>query len=469
MGVASGEKIVPGPRWPAAVQTFLAFTRGWEVGSWLRGHYAKTVEVRSYRRGSWVSIPTLLTSDPAMARQVFAGSPKVYHAGASNAILAPVLGKRSLLSIDGEDHARIRKLLMPSFAGAALRGYASMFEELAEADAQQWPTGRVTAALEHTHRLTLDIILRTVFGVSDPQRSAVLRPRVLRVALPGPGTALWAWAPRSARLGVARGYRGNLAALNRILAEEIAARRADSAVHERKDVLSRMVAANEDGDRLCDEELRDQLLTLVMAGFETTAKALAWCLLDLAHNPAAQQRAQAAADEGDVEHLTAVFKETLRLHPVVSGVARLLMETDQIGERRLAAGSRAAISFYPLHHDEELFPQPEAFRPERFLDQNQPPGHHWAPFGGGVYRCIGASFSQAEAAAILRSVLTRYTVSPMRAEMEPQSHMPNIVIGPKFGGQVRLARRERRSKPPVAQAAFAEGGACPFSARRAGS
>ncbi|MGL6235304.1 MAG: cytochrome P450 [Segniliparus sp.] len=443
MSITAEEAVAPGPSWPAWAQTALTFSRGWWLGTGLlRRRYGDVFRLRLYRQGSGSLRNVLVLADPEHMREVFAGSPKSWHVGDGN-LLRPVLGEHSLLVVDEDVHARIRKLLMPSFTVGALRGYATMFEALAEADVERWPTGRTIRAHEHTQRLTLDIILHTVFGVSDPKRSATLRPLLARILRPRAADALWILQPGLERIGVGRAYHRELVRLNRLMEQEIAERRTDPALHERADVLSRMTAANVDDDRLSDEELRDQLVTLVIAGYETTAKALAWCLLDLAHNPAAQQEAQRAADSGDLGHLTAVFKESLRLHPVVAGTARQLVEPMRVAGRLVPKGWSVFPWLSAPHFDGRYFPDPKAFRPERFLGEHPPSNHHWQPFGGGVRRCIGAAFSQAEAAVILKSALSRYSVEPVAAEMEGDSRIPNIVIGPRLGALVRLTRREK--------------------------
>ncbi|KAA0024158.1 cytochrome P450 [Antrihabitans cavernicola] len=433
--------VFPGPWWPALAQTILLYSRAWWIGGEsLRHKYGEVFRLRLVNPGPKSAKTGLVVADPEEMRSVLTGSPQIYEAGKSHA-LRPIWGKHSVLSVDGEAHARLRRLLMPSFSGAALRGYATMFETLAEADAKNWPLDTPTTALENTQRITLEIILRTVFGVSDEERSAVLRPLTARIGTLGVGEILWLTVPTLKKFRVGLEYRQALIRLREIMDREIVQRRTDPDLHGRADVLSRMLAVDMDGDRLTDAEVRDQLVSLVTVGQESTAKALAWCLLHLAYNPDVQRKAQAAADAGDLGYLTAVFKESLRLHAVVAFAARRVAEPVKVAGREVPAGTVVLPFLSAPHRDGRYFPEPTEFRPERFLGESDDQLRKWQPFGGGVRRCLGAGFSLAESPIILRSVLTRYDIAPSRPVMEGPSRLPNIVVGPRYGGQIRLTER----------------------------
>jgi cytochrome P450 len=425
---------------PGLLVTFLTLSRGWSLGRALHRRYGDMSVVRLFDANpDTPALDCLVATGVEPMRDIFAGSAGTFRSG--NPILTPIVGQKSLFTLEEDEHARVRKLLTPSFSAAALRRYTPMFEEAAEQDVPQWPVGSPITALRHTQRVTLDIILRTMFGVSDPRRSATLRPLLDRIVQPNWAEGLWIYRPAIGRLGIARSYRRALAELHQRLAEEIEERRADPRRHERHDVLSRMVSASVEDDRLNNDELRDQLITLVVAGHETTSKALAWCLLDLAHHPDEQAKAQEAADRGDLDHLSSAFKESLRLHPVVANTGRRLARPARIGGRLVPAGWAVYPWISRPHFDERHFPNPCQFRPERFLGGTPDEIRAWQPFGGGFRRCIGAAFSILESAVILQSLLTRYHVLPARRGMEKPSSQFSVVVGPRNGGRVRLVPR----------------------------
>ncbi|WP_121254599.1 cytochrome P450 [Nocardioides ferulae] len=425
----------PGPRWPVLVQSaaLLRF-RHW-FHPWLRRRYGDTYTVRLIPQGR----PLVFFTRPEHAREIFAGDPEVFHAGKGNAILGPIMGEHSLLLQDGAEHKRARKLLMPAFNGHALRDYQSLVTELARADVARWPTGEPFRSLDRMNALTLEVILRVVFGVTDESRLAQLRPRVNRTVDIGPGILLGWGYPRLQRFGPWKATVENQRELDRLIYAEIRERRAAGDLAERRDVLSRlMLERGEDGaDALSDTELRDQLVTLLLAGHETTATALSWTLYEAGRDPALLARCQRAADEGDDDFLDAVLKESMRLHPVIPMVVRTLMAPVTIGGVDLPAGATVGPSILVAHQRSENHPDPEVFRPERFLGQN-PPANTWIPFGGGVRRCIGAGFSLMEGVAILREVFASYDVETVGAD---RPKVRNITSVPRRGAPVRMRPR----------------------------
>ncbi len=452
---------------PAMLHMLLGLTRAWWVGRGLPRRLVRRsgnmFRARVPLMESGGSGNLLVLFDPDDIREVFAGSTELFGMEVDNPMKF-VLGENTLTTLDGEAHTRIRRLLMPSFSPGALKGYAAMFEELAEADVPRWPVGRAEGMQSHMQRLTLDIILRTVFGVSDPQRAARLRPLYGHLGSPNLiDLAGFRW-PILVKLGFGRSYRRKLVEVNEFMAGEIAERQKDPRIHERKDVLSRMVTARmDDGDRLSEAELLNQVYHLVFAGFETTATSLPWAFLELAHNPHVQRKAREAADSGDLEYLTAVAKESLRLHPVLPLSFRRVMKPTRIGGRLVPEGWFVAPWISAPHFDERYFPEPKVFRPERFLGEDQPSSHHWLPFSNGAHRCIGAAFSLSESAIILRSMLTRFTIEPAARKVEGPSLRPNIVVSPSRGGRVRLVPRQKQATPAAADTgnALATSG-CPF-------
>jgi cytochrome P450 len=353
----------------------------------------------------------VVTVDPETVKQVFTADPAHLHAGAGNVVLAPLLGASSLLLLDGAEHLRHRRMLLPPFHGERMRAHAELMRDVAERHVARWPREQPFAVLPSAQAMTLEIILRVVFGVSDPQRmerlAAPLRALLGLVGTPARVLALGLTATRTTGpLSPWRRVAAVRAAADAVVLEEIRLRRADPDTAGRGDVFSMLVEArDEHGAGLTDDELRDELMTLLVAGHETTATALAWTVERIVRHPdvLAQLAAEQAAGDGTA-YADAVIRETLRLRPVVPAVARQLQVPMTFGGWDLPAGVSIAPSIYLLHRRADLYPEPLAFRPERFLDR--PPGtYEWIPFGGGVRRCLGASFALLELRELLGVIL----------------------------------------------------------------
>ncbi|UVS80899.1 cytochrome P450 [Actinokineospora sp. UTMC 2448] len=418
-----------GPRLPRVVQTALFMRSRHRVAPRWRAKYGPVFTLR-LALGRTVVVLTR----PEDIRAVFAGAPTVFHAGEGNDILAPVMGENSLLILDEDAHLRSRKRLMPAFNGAALRGYSEMMGRLAADAAERLPVGRAFGIHGPMNRVTLEIILRVVFGMADGERLARLRPRIAKVTDVGP-IQIFGWTyPRLQRVPPWRTMQDNLAAADALLYAEIAERRGQE-LADREDVLSRLLSADPDTP---DAQLRDDMMTLLLAGHETTATALAWAFHELARHEDVQARARRAADDGDDEYLQAVAKEAMRLRPVIYSVARKLTEPTEVAGRLLPAGTIVTPSIGLVQADPDHHDTPADFRPERFIGAS-PESGTWIPFGGGVRRCIGAGFSLQEAAAVLREVLTRYTITPGGPREDARSR--NITLVPERGARVILTRR----------------------------
>jgi cytochrome P450 len=434
-----GDDVPPGPRFNALLQSIalMRFRHQWIPR--LHRRYGDVFSIKILPEGRWL----VFFNRPEHVRQIFAGDPEVFHAGKGNAILGPVMGEHSLLLVDSSQHRRARKLLMPAFNGHALRSYESMIEGLAKTEVGSWREGTPFRSLERMNALTLEVILQVVFGVTDERRLAELRPLVNRTVNVSPAVFLGWGFPRLQRLGPWRRAFENQAALDHVIYAEIAERRKATDLDHRTDVLSRLLLVRDEEDPpdtgLTDEELRDQLVTLLLAGHETTATALAWTLHELAKDPAQEQKARDAATRGDDDYLEAVLKESMRLHPVIPMVVRHLMEPATIGGVDLPAGANVAASIILAHASETSHPDHAAFRPERFLE-GEVAANTWIPFGGGVRRCIGAGFSLMEGVAVLREVLSAYDVGlPAGAREEPK--VRNITSVPKNGARIVVTRR----------------------------
>jgi cytochrome P450 len=429
------DPLPPGPRMPRPVQTLLFNRRAqWMLTESAR-RFGETFTLRLLHEATWVVI-----SNPDDVKQIFTGDPHVLHAGAGNRILLPVLGEHSLLLLDGDTHLRERRLLLPPFHGARMQSYASLMTEVAAAEIDRWPHGVAYRLRPRMQALTLEIILRAVFGLAEGDRLERLRAelrRLLDLLTRMPMTlALVAMGPdRLSRFGP---FQRLMAGVDELLLAEIADRRRARDLAERPDILSLLLGArHEDGRPLSDAELRDELMTLLVAGHETTATALAWAVERLTRHPAMLDRLVEEVRAGETAYLEAVVTETLRLRPVISLVARHLTAPIELGGRRLPAGVTVTPSIYLVHRRPDVYPEPDRFRPERFLER--PPGTYtWIPFGGGVRRCIGAAFAQFEMRVVLAELVRRHGVRPARPHDESNLRRA-ITETPRYDAEVVLA------------------------------
>jgi cytochrome P450 len=399
----------------------------------------------------------VITDDPAVIKQVFTSDPTKLLAGVANVVLQPLLGPRSVLTLDDPEHMRQRKLLLPPFHGERMELYAEAVTDAAERTIASWPVREPFAAQPSMQAMTLEVIMRAVFGVTDRARlDQIAGPLRRLLDSMGDTRRLFllqvASSKRNGPLSPWRKFREDLLhPADKVLYEEIAARRADRA--ERDDILSLLLAArDEDGQGLTDSELRDELMTLLLAGHETTATALSWTLERLVRHPAVLGRLteELRAGQGD-DYLDAVIKESLRLRPVVPAVARYLTEPTELGGRVFPAGVHINPSIYLTHRRPDIYPEPEAFRPERFLDQ--PAGtYEWIPFGGGTRRCLGASFALYEMKLALTAILTRLDLATT-LDAEEKIGRRAITFTPGAGGKIEIARR--LPEPAVASAGLA--------------
>ena len=345
---------------------------------------------------------------PDPVKQIFTGDPGALHAGEANGrVLEPALGKFSLLTLDEDDHLRQRKLLLPPFHGERVRRYGELIADIANREIDRWPLGTPFPLRPRMQSITLEVILRAVFGVRGEERLARFRTTLPQLT-EASGVVMWLpfmrhnfgpWSPWARFQRMRR-------TVDALVYEEIRHRRADPTAEERDDVLSVLLQArHEDGSPMTDEELRDELITLLTAGHETSATGLAWAFERILRTPQVHARLQ--DDPTDDAYLEAVVKETLRVRPVVIDVARVAKRDVEIGGWQIPAGTIVvpAIALVQLRPD--LYPDPRAFRPERFTGAQQPPAYSWIPFGGGVRRCIGAAFAQLEIKTVLRTVLAR--------------------------------------------------------------
>jgi cytochrome P450 family 135 len=319
------------------------------------------------------------------------------------------MGPSSVLVLTGAEHMRQRKLLLPPFHGERMREYEQVIVQATRKDMASWPLGRPLRLQARTRSITLEVILRAVFGV-EAERMGELREAIgglLAPIRPWRTVMLLMRRPSVERPPGAIGRA--LDRLDAVIYDELRRRREQQDLAQRTDILSLLMQArDEDGQAMSDEELRDELVTLLLAGHETTATSVAWAVERLVRHPDKLERLvreiDAEADGGGDEYMTAVVQETLRVRPVVPIVVRVLQEQLQVGANMLPAGTRVVPSIYLTNRSARVYEQPAEFRPERFLD-GAPETFSWIPFGGGIRRCIGASFALLEMKLILRTVL----------------------------------------------------------------
>jgi cytochrome P450 len=420
-----------GPRAPRAVQMAAWLARPLWFAQQCRARYGDMFTVKVEER------PWVMLADPAAIREVFTAPADLMHAGDANSILRPMLGPSSVLLLDGAEHLHQRKLMLPAFHGERLERYRRIMVDATERALAGWPAGEALALRPHAQAITLEVIVRAVFGVHEGAAHERLRAllsdvldrltrvrRMVLIAAAGPNH------PRIVAL-----FERELAAVDAELHRLIAERRAAADLEARDDVLSMLLLARDDhGHGLSDSELRDELMTLLVAGHETTANSLAWAFERLARAPGGLER---VAD--DAAYAEAAVRETLRLRPVIALVARRLMRDAEIAGRVLPEGAVLTPCILLVHRRPDVYPDPDAFRPERFLER--PPGTYtWIPFGGGVRRCLGATFAQMELQVVLRTIAARVRLEAV-GDPEPVRRRA-ITLVPARGGEVRvLARR----------------------------
>jgi cytochrome P450 family 135 len=434
---------------PSLLQAALvtASPYGWMLKRWQR--YGDVFSSRFPIFGTVVYV-----AEPKLVKEVFTGDAATFHAGEANTLaLGDALGEHSLLTLDEGRHMSQRKLLLPPFHGESVRRYVEVMAEATEREVATWPIGKPIALRPRMQAITLEVILRAVFGVRDDARMDAFRERIPPL---GETTSVLNWLPFMDRdLGgftPAARFRRALAAVDELIYAEIAERRDTPngnttlrtghrpalAHDQRDDVLSLLLRArHEDGSAMTDTELRDELMTLLTAGHETTATGLAWAFERLLRTPRVLERLTESLDDDD--YLDAVVKETLRVRPVIVDVARKLTRDTEVAGWRLPAGTLVLPAIAVLHARHDLYESPQEFRPERFLDGGAE-SYAWIPFGGGVRRCIGASFAQVEMRTVLREVLRRVRLRAPSARPE-RGVIRHVTVVPGRGARAVVSER----------------------------
>ena len=423
----------PGPSAPAGLQT----------ARWLLRPISFLEDCRR-RHGSAFSVsfvgfttPMVMLSDPEDIRALYSEREHGLPPGRTVA-LRPIMGPRSVLLLEGREHLARRKLMLPPFHGERTQAYEQTVRDAAEREIASWPPGEAFALHPRMQAVTLQVIMSAVFGVTDEGRRERLRTLLPRLLDDTSSVAL------QARVLLSRSGRGSdpfvalralVAEIDEVLTAEITERRADPAAGERQDILALLAQARfEDGTEMSVGELRDQLVTLLLAGHETTATALAWTMDLLLRHPASLSRLTAEVAEGSEVYLRAVIQESLRLRPVVPLAGRRLAKELRTENLTLPAGTDVTPAIWLTHTRPDEYPEPYAFRPERFLER-APSTYGWIPYGGGVRRCLGAAFAELEMRVVLQEILRHRVLQPAASRAERVTRR-NVTFSPRNGTRV---------------------------------
>jgi cytochrome P450 len=442
-GGIDGLREVPEIGLPTVVQTLRLSLRQLEFMFRARRQYGEVFRMRAVVRDP------VVTSHPDHVRSLFTAKPEQAPSLTGESPLRPIVGPNSVLTLIGPPHMRQRKLLLPPFHGEAVQRYIAMIADAADREIDKWPIGEAFPLAPRMQAITLDVIMAGIFGIEGRPAKGTPEHK-LRQTIRGLVELSMRPVAQVAELmntgqREPRGLlRLPLAMLDRATYGVIRARRGVSDLEGRTDILSLLLQArHEDGEPLTDEELRDELLTLVLAGHETTANSLAWTFERLLRTPVAYDRLRGAVRSGqDADAVVeATIHEGMRSRPVIPIIGRRVTVPWQLGEFGIPAETAVLMSIALLHHREDLYPDPFAFRPERFLG-HKPGTYEWIPFGGGIRRCLGATLAMAEQRVVLEAVARRTDMVAPDPAPEKVLHR-NVTMIPALGAQVLV--RERRA------------------------
>jgi cytochrome P450 len=436
--VGSRGELPPGPQWPASAQALAWALRPTALLRDCARRYGDPFTIRGI--GGDES-PLVFVSEPEAIKAIATGDRDVLRAGAARGfdLFEPVFGRNSILLLDGATHLRQRKLMLPPFHGERMKSYGELIADVTERRIASWPAGEPIRLQTEFQHITLEVILQAVFGFDagprlDDARRSIRRWLALMASPASMVPLVRKHLGADKRISPGHWMRERI---NATLFGLIADRRADPSTPERDDVLSMLIQArDEDGEPMTDQELRDELITLLLAGHETTATAMAWAVELLLTNPGTLDRLRADLPRGD-DYLNAVIHETMRLRPPLPFFDRKVCEPIDVLGYRIPPGTVMACCLWLTHRRADLYPEPLVFRPERFLD-SPPETYGWLPFGGGVRRCLGAAFALYEMRIVLRMLVERTRPEPV--DLTPHRYQRRaIVLGPRSGARVRLA------------------------------
>jgi cytochrome P450 len=420
-----------------------AFATAYAVAYLVGGERRMLRMIRRY--GPIMTMPILslgnvaIVADPELAKQVFTAPTDVLLGGEGVGPAAAIYGSGSMFVQEEPEHLRRRKLLTPPLHGAALSSYVPIIENSTRAAMRSWPVDRPFEMLQAARSLMLDVIVKVIFGVDDPDQALRLgRPfeRLLNLGVSEQLTVRYVLR----HFGTLRMWPSRARAnreIDSVVLPLIARRRTDPRLAEQSDILALLMCARgDDGEQLSNSEIRDDLITLMLAGHETTATTLAWAFDLLLHHPDALRRVRSEASSGEEAFTTAVINETLRVRPPAPFTARVAARPFEIGGYCVDAGTRIVVHIIGINRNADTYEHPHEFRPERFLD-TRPQTYAWVPFGGGVKRCLGASFSMRELITVLHVLLREGEFSAVDAEPEKIVRR-SIMLVPRYGTRVRF-------------------------------
>ena len=424
----------PGPSAPSVIQTIGWWNRPLAYLERNRARFGKRFTIRLLGVPPFVMI-----SDPAEIKEVFTAPADVLHPGEGANILEPVVGKNSVILLDEGAHLSQRKLMLPAFHGEKMEKLSELVAEVTQNEVESWPRETPISLHRRLQSLTLEVILRAVFGLDPGPRLETIRTRLTELLDIGANPLSLIPKLQRAPFGIGPWERfDRLSTETDALIHELIEERRASA-EERDDVLSMLLEArHEDGSPMSDIELRDELMTLLVAGHETTASALAWALERIARSPRVGEQLAQAVQSDDDAYVMATIQEALRRRPVIPNAApRLVKKPVTVGGWDYPPDVMLVASAYLVQHDPEIYPDPYEFRPERFLDEG-PGTYTWIPFGGGRRRCLGASFAQLEMKLVLKAVFSQAAVRPVHEGMETPRRRA-ITISPRAGTTIVLS------------------------------
>lgn len=426
---------IPGPPRPKLAQTVAGTV--WPVQSrlWMRQRYG-----RLFRTDDAIAGPLVHVADRELVERIFKWKPDQYNVAEPREMMKPVVGSTSVLLLDGDPHLRMRKLMLPPFHGAAIARFGELIAEITEREVNDWSVGDRIRTRSVAQRITMEVIIRTVFGVTDPERLAELQRLLPGLSAINP--FLLIAQHDLGRFSPWGRFLRRRDRVDEIIYEEIRSRRASGS--QADDILTLLLAArDEDGEPLSDRELRDELITILLAGHETTATSIGWAFERLLRTPRVLHRLEAELEAGDDDYLDAVVKETLRVRPVVTEVFRAPTEPTELGGYRFEPGEQLCVAIMLIQRDPDLYPpDPEDFRPERYAE-GAPEPYTLIPFGGGVRRCLGAAFAELEMKVVIATILRRVELRAPRKRGE-KARFRGVTVLPSRGGEAVVERLRGR-------------------------
>jgi cytochrome P450 len=436
MALVSSSTLPAGPKWTPPSTTLRWLLRPIPVMESCREQYGDVFTLRFLHEGT-----TVLVSHPEDVQRLFTADPTAVHTGESRRLVRPIFGVNSLTTIDEDAHAAQRRLLLPPVHGDRLRAHAEIMTEVARAEVATWKLGEPIAIAPHLRTIAFEIILRAAFGIRDTARAAPLRDAISRML--DVTASLIRMAPmmllgpdNAQRIPFVRRM---LQRVDELIYQEISRRRREPDLETRSDILSTLLTSEHtDGTPMSSDEIRDELVTMLIGGHESTAASLSWAIEQLARSPQIMERIRSETGEDDETYLDAFVKETLRARSVLPVVSRLVKTPLQLRDHTIPPGTTVAACIYLVHHRSDVYPEPYAFRPERFIEST-PGTYTWIPFGGGVRRCLGRGFAMLEMKTVIR-------VASEQLRMRPAGESPEavgrraIMMVPKNGCRVVCER-----------------------------